>query len=209
MPPEYCKAFARLSVVKPSSPRSPAIIAVALLSVLAAAPLSAQADREHYRMDAAATTITARVTFFGLATKTAGFPAVSGGIALDPRQPEAIALDILLDARQLTAGDAVTLARLKGPNFFDVARYPEVRFVGTRIVLGQGNSARITGTLTARGVTRPVVLSALFAAPPRPGEPLTLTATTAIDRRDFGMTAYPFIVGSKVRITITARLMPD
>jgi len=192
--------------VKLLSSRSLALLGAVLLP---SSPLCAQNDHSHYRIDPAATTITARVTFFGLAAKTAGFPAVSGGIALDPNRPEAIALDIVLDARQLTAGDSVTLARLKGPKFFDVAHYPEVRFVGTRMTLGQGNSAHITGTLTARGVTRPVVLSALFAAPPRPGEPLSLAATTAIDRRDFGMTAYPFIVGSKVRITISARMAPD
>lgn len=206
MPPEYCSALARLSGVSPSSLRA---LGVALLILLLPATVVAQDDHGHYRIDPAATIITARVTFFGLASKTAGFPEVSGSIALDPHRPEAIALDILLDARKLTAGDAVTLARLKGANFFDVAHYPEVRFVGTRMALGQGNSARITGTLTARGVTRPVVLAALLAAPPRPGEPLALTATTVIDRRDFGMTAYPFIVGSKVRITIAARMQPD
>ena len=35
-----------------------------------------------------------------------------------------------------------------------------------------------------------------------------LTATTAINRKDFGMTAYSMIVGKKVTITIKARLIP-
>ena len=46
-----------------------------------------------------------------------------------------------------------------------------------------------------------------------PGEatgraPIALTATTTIDRRDFGMTAYPLIVGRKVKIRIRARMVP-
>lgn len=183
--------------------------AFALITVPAQAGSSASAPPDHYRIDPRQTDITARVAFFGLASKTAGFPAVSGGITLDPARPHAIALTIVLDARQLTAGDPVTLARLRGPSFFAADRYPEIRFAGTRIDMTAGTAARITGTLTARGITRPIVLDARFAEPPRSGQPITLTASAAIDRRDFGMTAYRFIVGSKVRIAIAARFLPD
>jgi len=164
---------------------------------------------DRYRIDPAHTAITAQVSFFGLASKTAGFPAVSGTIALDPARGDVVALSIVLDARQLTAGDPVTLARLKGPNFFAVAQYPEIRFTGTHMDLAGSNAVRITGTVTARGVTRPIVLAVRFDQPPRHGHPITLNATTTINRRDFGMTAYRFIVGSKVRIAIAARLTPE
>lgn len=64
------------------------------------------------------------------------------------------------------------------------------------------------GELTARGVTRPIMLGVTFDRAPRPGETLALTGTTTIDRRDFGMTAYSFIVARKVDITIMARMVP-
>ncbi|HET9627907.1 MAG TPA: YceI family protein [Novosphingobium sp.] len=189
------------------------VAALALVSLAAPAPARADsrpaAPPDRYRIDPAHTAITAQVAFFGLATKTAGFPAVSGTIALDPARADAVALSIVLDARQLTAGDPVTLARLKGPNFFAVAQYPEIRFTGTHMDLAGSAAARITGTLTARGVTRPLVLAVRFDQPPRHGRPITLSATTTINRREFGMTAYRFIVGSKVRIAIAARLTPE
>ena len=200
-------------MIAPARRPAPAALAVlaAILALLPCASAGAQrhvAGANRYAIDPAATAITARVGFFGLASKTARFPAVSGGIALDPARPQAIALAIVLDARQLVAGDPVTLARLKGPSFFAVAQYPEIRFAGSRMAVDPGGAARIFGTLTARGITRPVVLSARFTRPPMPGQPITLDAATTIDRRDFGMTAYRLIVGSKVRITIAARLAP-
>ena len=73
------------------------------------------------------------------------------------------------------------------------------------------DSGSITGQLTARGVSRPVTLAVDFDAPlaaKPPGEPIALTATTTIDRRDFGMTSYALIVGRKVDITIRARMVP-
>ena len=186
------------------------VAGIALGSWLAPVAVSAESrpGTDRFRIDPAHTTITARVSFFGLASKTAGFPVVSGTIALDPARPDAVALSIVLDARQLTAGDPVTLARLKAPNFFAVAQYPEIRVTGTHMEL-TGGAARITGTLTARGVTRPIVLAVRFDQPPRHGRAIALSATTTIDRREFGMTAYRFIVGSKVRIAIAARLTPE
>jgi polyisoprenoid-binding protein YceI len=186
------------------------VAGIALGSWLAPVAVSAESrpGTDRFRIDPTHTTITARVSFFGLASKTAGFPVVSGTIALDPARPDAVALSIVLDARQLTAGDPVTLARLKGPNFFAVAQYPEIRVTGTHMEL-TGGAARITGTLTARGVTRPIVLAVRFDQPPRHGRAIALSATTTIDRREFGMTAYRFIVGSKVRIAIAARLTPE
>jgi polyisoprenoid-binding protein YceI len=183
-------------------------------TLLAAAAMlvGAGEDTRHYHVDAAASSVTARVAFFGLASKTALFPAISGKVAIVPSRPESLSLDIALDARQLTAGDSITLSRLKGPKFFDVDHFPEVSFSARRMVLEGTDRARIYGTITARGITRPAVLAARFATPiadVRPGEPLSLAATTTIDRREFGMTAWRLIVGRDVRIAISARLLPD
>ena len=71
------------------------------------------APGHRYTLDAAQSVITARVAFFGLASKTAHFPKASGGITLDPDTPERIDLEVRLDATALAAPDAVTVARLR------------------------------------------------------------------------------------------------
>lgn len=180
-------------------------VPLSCLLLLAAAPAPLQ-----YAIDSAASDVSAKVAFFGLASKTARFPRMSGGATMAAGDPATLSLDVTLDARALTAPDAVTLRRLKSEKFFWVERYPAVRFAGRGLAMRDATSGTISGRLTARGVTRPVTLAVTFAAPPTeapPDAPLDLTATTTIDRRDFGMTAYPLIVGRKVDIRIAARMV--
>ncbi len=179
-------------------------IVPALLLIGAAAP-------QRYTIDAAQSEVSAKVAFFGLASKTARFPQVSGGITLAADDPERIDLIVTIDARTITAPDKVTLERLRGPRFFDVEKHPTIVFRGQRMRLIDDRNTEVAGRLSARGVTRPATLSVRFAEPPLQADgrsPLELTAETVIDRRDFGMTAYPLIVGRKVRISIRAVLVP-
>ena len=169
------------------------------------------AEPRRYVIDSQSSAVSAKVPFFGLASKTASFPRVSGEAALPGQDPAALSLDITIDARALQAPDAVTRNRLRGEKFFWVERYPTVRFAGRGLAMRDADTGAITGKLTARGVTRPVTLLVDFDRPldaKPPGEPIALTATTTIDRRDFGMKSYALIVGRKVDITIRARMVP-
>jgi polyisoprenoid-binding protein YceI len=172
--------------------------------------LTAAGPSHRYAIDPAGSDVSAKVAFFGLASKTAHFPKLSGGITLDPARPESATLDVELDARALTAPDNVTLGRLKSEKFFWVDRYPMVRFVGHGLRVSGDRSGTVQGEITARGVTRPASVAVTFAqsiAHP-PAGPIDLTGRTTIDRRAFGMTAYSLIVGRKVAITIKVRMVP-
>lgn len=173
-------------------------------------PLHA-APPQRYVVDAANSAVTARVAFMGLASKTAHFPDISGEIRLDPLRPETVALDVTLDARTLRAGDAETLRRLKSPAFFDVERHPAIRLTGETMRMTGPRSAEISAQLTARGVTRTEKLRVTFERDPaRAGAstPIAFTGTMAINRRNYGMTAYSLVVGNTVSIAIRARMVP-
>lgn len=168
-------------------------------------------SRLHYVLDASHSDIRAEVAFLGLASETARFPSANGNIDLDPTNVDAIKLDVTLDARALTAHDDLTLSRLKGPKFFDVAHHPQLRFVGQHLAMTGEKTAKLTGDISARGVTRPATLDVTFAEPPanaRHGQPIRLSAIMVLNRDDFGMTAYHFIVGRNVTITIDATMVP-
>jgi polyisoprenoid-binding protein YceI len=176
-----------------------------LLAVAAAGP------SYRYQLDSGASAVSAKVGYLGLGSKTAWFPAMRGSIRMTPDRLESVALDVELDARAMTAGSKRDTDYLKGKDFFDVANHPLVRFTGSRMVMTGETSARIEGQVTARGVTRPAVLAVTFRDPPARAtgrEPVQLTATTTINRRDFGMTAYSLVIGKRVTITIKARLVP-
>jgi len=178
--------------------------AIALL-VIGGAPLN-------YVLDAKQSAVTAQVAFFGLASKTAGFPSMSGKVRIVPDRPSEALVDVTLDASALTAPDDVTLERLKGEKFFWVEKYPKVHFIGSDLTMRGPTHGWVDGKLTARGVTRNERLHVAFDRSPTdapPGEPVNLSGEMEIDRRDYGMTSYRFIVGKKVTIRIKARMVPQ
>ncbi|MFN5644726.1 MAG: YceI family protein [Sphingomonadales bacterium] len=165
----------------------------------------------NFTIDAGASSVDAKVAFMGIGNRKALFPAVRGTVALTPDAMDRINLDVMIDATQLRADDSLTTNRLKGDAFFNVAKYPTVRFQGTDLSMATQTSGIVRGNLTARGVTRPVTLNVSFSAPPSTTslkEPIRLTGVTTINRKDFGMTAYSLIVGKKVTISIRTKLVP-
>ena len=187
------------------------------MAVLAlAAPLlllaNTQPETLSYTIDASASDVSAKVPFFGLSSKTARFPEMEGAVVIVPEKPEAARIDVTFDATALEAPDSVTLGRLKGEKFFWVEKYPQVRFVGDTLTLTSATKGTVKGQLTARGVTQPAVLDLEFDTPPltaAPGQAISFTGETTIDRRKYGMTSYQVIVGNKVKITLRAKMRPN
>lgn len=172
---------------------------------------SAQGADLRYTIDAAASSVSAKVAFFGLASKTARFPKMAGNVKIVPGKPEAARIDVTFDATALEAPDEVTLERLRGDKFFWVDKYPQVRFVGQSLSLTSATKGTLAGRLTARGITRPATLDIEFDSPPLKtprGQAIRFTGKTTIDRREFGMESYQLIVGNKVKITLNARMKP-
>lgn len=187
------------------------LLQLALLPLLALMVLANAASvPQRYILDASASNVSAKVPFFGLASKTARFPRMQGAVTIVPGAPERAVIDVTFDATALEAPDSVTLARLKGEKFFWVERYPTIRFVGRALRLSSPTRGTVAGELTARGVTRPATLDVAFDTDPvaQAGRPVSFTGTTTIDRRTFGMTSYQLIVGNKVDITLKARMVP-
>lgn len=182
-----------------------------LLPLFAALALANSAGvPQRYTLDASASNVSAKVPFFGLASKTARFPRMEGAVTIVPDAPEKTLIDVTFDATAIEAPDSVTLARLRSDKFFWVDKYPTIRFLGRSIKLSSTTRGTVSGELTARGVTRPATLAVTFNADPiaQAGRPVSFTGTTTIDRRQFGMKAYQLIVGNKVDITLKARMVP-
>jgi polyisoprenoid-binding protein YceI len=80
-------------------------------------------------------------------------------------------------------------AHLQSPDFFDAERYPELRFAASDIVL-DGETVRVRGEITIKGVTRPVEVTGTISAPLTDAygrERIGLRLSTTVDRTDFGL----------------------
>lgn len=96
-----------------------------------------------------------------------------------------------IDASSIDTGVAQRDAHLKSPDFFDVAQFPDLLFVGKRVQPRSGGELDVIGDLTIKGITREVVLrveSHGQAKDPWGNLRVAFTASTSIDRKDFGLT---------------------
>ncbi len=187
------------------------LLRLAIVPLLAALTLANTASApQRYTLDASASNVSAKVPFFGLSSKTAKFPRMEGAVTIVPGAPEKAVIDVTFDATAIEAPDSVTLDRLRGDKFFWVEKYPTIRFVGRTLKLSSATRGTVQGELTARGQTRPATLAVTFNADPiaNAGKPISFAGTTTIDRRQFEMKSYQFVVGNKVDITLKARMIP-
>ena len=135
------------------------------------------------------------------------FSTVSGSASIDDAAQQNTKVDAVIDTRTLRASTGMAQGELRGADFFDVARYPQMLFKSRSVRPKTATTAEIVGDISVKGVTRPIVLHSTLQ-PPGSGGAREFRAKTRINRNDFNMTAYPFLVGDAVDIEIRALLRP-
>jgi polyisoprenoid-binding protein YceI len=142
-----------------------------------------------------------------------GFGEFSGTCHI-AEAPEESWVEVTIKAASIDTGTPDRDKHLRSPDFLDVERFPELRFRSTKVELTGGTSLRVTGDLTVRDVTRPVVLEAEFqgiAMDPWGGTRAAFSATTEIDREEFGaswnvaLETGGWLVSKKVRLELEAQ----
>jgi polyisoprenoid-binding protein YceI len=113
----------------------------------------------------------------------------------------------VIDTRTLRADVSMAQGELRGADFFNVERYPQMLFESGSVRPKNATTGEMSGDITVKGITRPIVLHVTLL-PPGPGGTRQFTGKTRINRNDFNMTAYAFLVGDTVDIEIRAILRP-
>jgi polyisoprenoid-binding protein YceI len=100
--------------------------------------------------------------------------------------PEQSLVSINIKSDSITTDTPDLTKHLKTADFFDVAKYPEAKFVSTAIKAGGegGASHTVTGNLTLHGVTKSVTFPATINVTP---DVATVDSTFSINRKDFGI----------------------
>lgn len=131
---------------------------------------------------------TSKIEFIG--SKVTGehhgsFEKFSGSIGFNG-QPEKSRVDISIDMNSVTTDTSKVTAHLQTPDFFDVAKFPQAKFVSTEIKAGgeKGASHTVTGNLTLHGVTKSITFPATIGVA---ADAITVESTFSINRKDFGI----------------------
>lgn len=152
-----------------------------------------------YTIDAAHANVSFEITHLGLSKTYGRFNKLSGKIREDPQDLGKSSVEFTAQVDSIDTALAMRDEHLRGPEFFDVAKYPEMTFKSTKVTQAGGGYV-VTGNLTMKGQTKPVTI------PFQHYGPLTLEGVgdgstrigivadpIAIKRTDFG-------VGKEIRL---------
>src|SRR5215469_14614777 len=140
------------------------------------------------------------------------FTGVPGTLSLDETDVANSRIQATIDAASINTRDAQRDAHLKSPDFFEVEKFPTLSFKSNRVIRIDTGEIGVAGELTIHGVTRHVVFA--VEGPSAPAKDpwgnvrLGLSATTKINRKDFGLTwnaaleTGGILVGDEVTITL-------
>lgn len=159
-----------------------------------------------YVLDTAHGKITWSISHLGFSTYIGQFSDVQGTLALDSADPAKSRLDVTVNMDSAATLHPELDAHLKNEDFFHTAKFPTASFKSTAVRVVDSNKAEITGDLTMRGVTRPVVVNAVFnQAGVNPVDNLYsvgFDGTAVIKRSDFGIEYGLPLLGDEVKLQI-------
>lgn len=185
-----------------------------LLLICGLLSFAANAANERYRLDPVHTRVLFAIEHAGFSHALGTVSGSEGVLDFDPQDWANARLDVAVPVTRLDLGDdkwnQATLAR----NLLDGERFPQARFVSSRVEPVDATHARVFGQLTLRGVSREVALDVTLNALKRhPLPPFRRTAgfsaTTTLSRADFGISAWPSVIGDKVELRIEAEAVRD
>ena len=169
-------------------------------------PLSNAAPTK-YGLDPQHTSVVVSWSHFGFSNPTADISDVSGILAFDEQNPEKSSVNVKLPMKTIDSHVKALTDEFLGKDYFDVKTYPEAIFQSTSVESKGNNKYDITGNLTIKGITKPVVLHAILnkkdVHPMVKKEAIGFDATGVIKRSDFKIDQYVPAVSDEVTIRLS------
>lgn len=168
------------------------------------------AQTQTWQIDPNHTAAQFAVRHLGISTVRGVFEKTTGTVTFDPSDYAKTSIDATIDASTLDTRVKMRDDDLRSPHFFDVAKYPTITFKSTHAEAAGAGKLKITGDLTIHGVTKQVVLDVDGPSEtihdPKGNSRTGASATTTINRNDFGITALPGGIGDEIQIVIDTEL---
>jgi polyisoprenoid-binding protein YceI len=140
------------------------------------------------------------------------FSDFGGDIAFDEARPEQSSVSFTIQAASIDTGVADRDAHLRSNDFFSVDEFPTITFRSTAIRPAGSTRFEVTGDLTMRGVTQPVVIPVSYlgtAVDPWGNQKIAFEGDVTLNRRDFGLNwnaaieTGGFLVGDDVKVSLS------
>lgn len=169
-------------------------------SVTLAAPVD-------YKIDPTHTATVFSWNHFGFSTPSANFTDIQGVIKVDNAKPANSSVEVTIPLSSVNTNVVALDKEFQEEAWFNAAKYPNITFKSTKVETKDKKHFKITGDLTVKGITKPVVLDAVLNKqgehPMAKVPAIGFNATTSFDRSAFGIGNYVPNVGDKITVNIT------
>ncbi len=184
------------------------------LLLLACAQTAIAADAMRYRLDPVHTRVMFAVSHAGFSQAIGTVSGSTGTLQFDPGDWTTAKLEVSVPLDRIDLGDAKWNKAAMANQLLDVEDHPVATFVSTRIEPIDASHASVFGTLNLRGVAKEVKLDVKLNQLKRhPMPPFRRTAgfsaTTMLNRMDFGIDAWKAVIGDTVELRIEAEAVRD
>lgn len=176
-------------------------LALALASTVT---LAAPVD---YKIDPTHTATVFSWNHFGFSTPSANFSDIQGVIKVDNAKPANSSVNVTIPLSSVNTNVPALDKEFQEEAWFNAAKYPNITFKSTKVETKDKKHFKITGDLTVKGITKPVVFDAVLNKqgehPMAKVAAIGFNATTSFNRSDFGLGNYVPNVGDKITVNIT------
>ena len=180
------------------------LVAVALLVGAASAQV------QNWNIDPNHSAAQFSVRHLGISTVRGAFTKVTGTVQYDPAHPDKTVIDASIDANSVDTRVEMRDNDLRSEHFFNVAKFPALTFKSKKVEAVGDGKLKVTGDLTIRGVTKEAVLDvegpSAAVKDPWGNMRRGASASTKINRQDYGVSADSGMVGDEIPITIDLEL---
>jgi len=170
--------------------RKASVAKIILAALVVAGASAAQAQTSTWKIDPAHSAADFSVKHMGINNVHGHFGGVTGTVTLDGKDVAKSSVTATIDTTTVDTGNTQRDGHLKSPDFFDVAKFPNMTFVSKGLTT-DGGAKKLTGDLTLHGVTKSVTLD--LDGPSKEQTDMQgkirvgFSATTSIHRQDFGL----------------------
>ena len=171
----------------------------------------------NYQIDTAHTTIQFAVRHMMIANVRGVFGKFSGTASFDPANAAASKVSLTVDINSVSTPDAARNEHLKGADFFDAAKYPEMKFDSKSVTAAGPGAYKVVGDLSLHGTTKEVTMNVTGMSDevkdPWGNMRRGCAASAKISRKEFGLTwnanieAGGVIVSDEVDVTLDVELV--
>lgn len=179
--------------------------AAIIIAGLALLPRPAIAQPTSWKIDPLHSSAQFSVRHMMISTVRGQFGGVKGTMLYDAKNPAASSVEVTIDCSTINTGEAKRDSDLKGPEFFDIQRYPVMKFKSKSVTSVGPGRLKVAGDLTINAIVRPVTLDVEGPTSPiidtQQREKIGVSATTKISRKEFGILYNPVMETGGVAVS--------